>query len=112
MDGWSLPPSLPPPSRARSVHATLAGTARAPGREGGRTDGWSLPPKLVGVEVLGDEAVRSLRHFVLHDDTLAPPRALRLPLRLRFAAAVQGPICLGYGAHVGLGRFGVGLGGG
>jgi CRISPR-associated protein Csb2 len=98
-------PWVPPRNLKRSGKDSLEGMVRAECQRRGL-------PELVGVEVLGDEAVRSLRHFVLHDETLAPPRTLRLPLRLRFAAAVQGPICLGYGAHVGLGRFGVGLGGG
>jgi CRISPR-associated protein Csb2 len=47
----------------------------------------------------------SFRHFVLHDREHAPPKPITHAVRLRFARPVEGPLCLGYGSHYGLGRF-------
>ena len=49
----------------------------------------------------------SLRHFVRRRRGAAPqpPADEAFVVRLRFASAVRGPICLGYGSHFGLGRF-------
>ncbi len=52
-----------------------------------------------------EERVRSLRHYILHDERHEPPWRMPFALRLRFSEPVPGPICLGYGAHAGLGRF-------
>lgn len=52
-----------------------------------------------------DPWIQGVHHFVLHDDRHQPPRPVPHELRLTFPGPVQGPICLGYGAHVGLGRF-------
>lgn len=49
-----------------------------------------------------------LRHFVLHADRHQPPVPVPHALRLDFAEPVEGPICLGFGSHAGLGRFEVG----
>lgn len=48
-----------------------------------------------------------LRHAVVRRAKGAqqPPRAEGFLLRLRFGQAVDGPICVGYGSHFGLGRF-------
>jgi CRISPR-associated protein Csb2 len=43
--------------------------------------------------------------FGIADGRHRPPTAHRHRLRLRFPRAVSGPICLGFGAHHGLGRF-------
>lgn len=49
-------------------------------------------------------------HYIVHDhhdpaNRHEPPWRARHALRLEFAEPVPGPLCLGYGAHVGLGRF-------
>jgi CRISPR-associated protein Csb2 len=64
-------------------------------------------PELERCEFLpfSDEPTRRLRHFVLHDARHSPPHPTRFALRIRFVEPVTGPICLGYGAHAGLGRF-------
>lgn len=66
--------------------------------------GW---PEVVQIEPLGpgDARLRSMRHYVLHDDKHAPPHPAAHALRIVFAEPVEGPLCLGYGAHAGLGRF-------
>jgi CRISPR-associated protein Csb2 len=91
-------PWVPPRNLKRGGKNTLEGVLRMEAEVRG------LPP-IAGGEVLDADALRSQRHFVLHDDTARPPRDLRLALRLRFEAPVMGPVCLGYGAHYGLGRF-------
>lgn len=66
-------------------------------------------PALLKIEILSrDEALSSVRHMrdhVLHDAQHEPPRRVPFALRLQFVGPVHGPICLGYGAHAGLGRF-------
>jgi len=74
-------------------------------------------PRPSAVNLLTDEADRPLwlemRHFVVADPARragqgrhhAPATAQRFSLELVFERPVSGPICLGYGAHVGLGRF-------
>jgi len=62
-------------------------------------------PSEVQLLAVSDEGVRRLRHFVLHDATHEPPWRARHALVLRFPLPIQGPLCLGYGAHYGLGRF-------
>lgn len=67
-------------------------------------------PPLLSVAILdrgAEDEARTMRHYVLHDDRHQPPMPVRWSLRLRFEGPVRGPICLGYGAHVGLGRFAV-----
>lgn len=52
------------------------------------------------------ELARQLRHHVrVRRFGPPPPVDLGCALRLQFAAAVSGPLCLGYGSHFGLGRF-------
>lgn len=60
-------------------------------------------PKLKEIHIL--DPAPALRHFVLHDKRHDPPWPMRYTLELVFTQPVEGPICLGYGAHVGLGRF-------
>jgi len=59
------------------------------------------------VEVLPVQSELGLafRHHVLHDREHRPPMAVTHALRLRFERPVEGPVCLGWGAHAGLGRF-------
>ncbi len=53
-----------------------------------------------------DVELNRLRHFIrVRGNGPAPPVNFGSPLRLRFAKPVQGPICLGYGSHFGLGLF-------
>jgi CRISPR-associated protein Csb2 len=52
------------------------------------------------------ELARQLRHTVRSRRFGPPPPADHsFALRLSFAEPVQGPLCLGYGSHFGLGRF-------
>ncbi len=64
-----------------------------------------LPP--ARIEVLKwDSDTLSLRHFVRRRQRgPQPPQDVCVALRLEFEGRVVGPICLGYGAHFGLGRF-------
>jgi CRISPR-associated protein Csb2 len=62
-------------------------------------------PSISAVELLAPDVSRAMRHFVLSDERYAPPQPVRHGVRIRFEAPVEGPICLGYGAHAGLGRF-------
>lgn len=48
---------------------------------------------------------RRFRHFVIRDGVTRPPSDVGLALRIVFDRPVQGPICLGFGSHYGLGRF-------
>lgn len=53
-----------------------------------------------------NERARQLRHHVrTRKFGPAPPVDAGHSLRLHFAEAVVGPLCLGYGSHFGLGRF-------
>lgn len=70
-----------------------------------------LPPARVDLLDLHSEPSLSFRHFVLGDERLSPPVRLTHALRLTFDTPVEGPICLGYGSHYGLGRFGAALAG-
>jgi CRISPR-associated protein Csb2 len=47
----------------------------------------------------------SFRHYVLHDREHRPPMPVAHALRLRFERPVEGPVCLGWGSHYGLGQF-------
>jgi CRISPR-associated protein Csb2 len=51
------------------------------------------------------EALSRIRHFVLHDATNEPPVRVGYAVELTYAHPVEGPVCLGYGSHAGLGRF-------
>ena len=65
-------------------------------------------PEPVEIEVAprDGEDVSAFRHYVIGDDNRhRPPRPVRFALRLHFDEPVEGPLCLGYGAHAGLGRF-------
>lgn len=64
-------------------------------------------PDVVEIGPLPDEAPasRAARRAVVHDARHHPPHPSRYAIALRFAAPVEGPICLGYGSHAGLGRF-------
>ncbi len=66
-------------------------------------------PEPTGIELLDppdDAGVRTLRHHVrVRQSGPPPPVDVGLALKLTFASAVNGPICLGYGSHFGLGRF-------
>ncbi len=51
---------------------------------------------------------RGLRHFVRRRRGRAPQPVIDagFAVRLMFPQAIEGPLCLGYGSHFGLGRFG------
>jgi CRISPR-associated protein Csb2 len=92
---WIAPRHLKPRGR-NSLEGQVAAECEARGL-----------PAPVEVQALPPSAdrARGLRHAILHDDRHEPIAALRWCLRLRFDRPVEGPICLGYGAHAGLGRF-------
>lgn len=62
-------------------------------------------PELAEIRELERARVIALRHYILHDSKHHPPFVARHALELVFTTPAEGPICLGYGAHVGLGRF-------
>ena len=66
-----------------------------------------FPPAEVELLPRGDELRLAFRRFVLHDRDHHPPMPVTHAVRLTFDRPVQGPICLGYGSHFGLGSFSV-----
>jgi CRISPR-associated protein Csb2 len=91
----SATPYLAPRFTKKNGKDSLVGQIRAALERRG------LPP--AEVELLPREL--AFRHFVLHDGVRRPPMAVPHALSLTFESPVQGPICLGYGSHYGLGRF-------
>lgn len=68
--------------------------------------GLAVQVQVVWLDPQHDELARRLRHHVrLRRSGPAPPVNAGFALRLDFAEAVAGPLCLGYGSHFGLGRF-------
>jgi CRISPR-associated protein Csb2 len=62
-------------------------------------------PAPVLIEWLKDQSVE-MRHFVRARRThQAPPENYGYAVRLTFSEPVNGPVCLGYGSHYGLGMF-------
>ena len=68
--------------------------------------GLPAPQQLNWLDPQRHELARRLRHHVrVRRAGPAPPVNVGFALRLDFAEAVAGPLCLGYGSHFGLGRF-------
>ena len=80
---------------ARRAMGVITSVERLDVREVDRPDGATA----------GQGRGMGFRAYPLHDARHAPPYSMTYTLRLTFAEPVEGPICLGYGAHVGLGRF-------
>ncbi len=66
-----------------------------------------MPSADVSVLPSHSELRLSLRRYVLHDRMRRPPMPVAHAVRLRFKGPVEGPVCLGWGSHFGLGRFAV-----
>lgn len=67
-------------------------------------------PPAASIEVLSpaDNPSRKLRHFVrVRRHGPPPPVDCGFDVRITFSDSVRGPLCLGYGAHFGLGLFDV-----
>jgi CRISPR-associated protein Csb2 len=64
--------------------------------------GLPVPEK---IEWLRDESIE-LRHYIrTRSKSTPPPEDYGYALRLTFAEAITGPLCLGYASHYGLGLF-------
>ena len=78
------------------------------GEPGERGAGFSQPAGSRGERIPSDHEIsRRLRHFVYKRRSKAnqPPADYIYALKLHFDEPVQGPICLGYASHFGLGLF-------
>lgn len=64
-----------------------------------------LPTAEVDVLSTRGEVRLGFRHHILHDRDHHPPMPVTYALRLHFSQPVEGPVCLGWGSHAGLGRF-------
>jgi CRISPR-associated protein Csb2 len=99
---WSATPFVPPRHLKRSGRNTLVGQVQAELASRG------LPPATM-VEVLdaqSHELARRQRHHVRRRRSGPPPPTDQgYTLRLSFDAPTDGPLCIGYGSHFGLGRF-------
>ncbi len=96
----SKTPFVPPRYLRRSGRSSLAGQVAE------ELSGRGFP--VASVQVLDWEGERlKLRHYVRRRTRgPQPPMDAGYVLRLRFERPVAGPICLGYGSHFGMGRFG------
>ncbi|MCC6526647.1 MAG: type I-U CRISPR-associated protein Cas5/Cas6 [Polyangiaceae bacterium] len=97
----SVTPFLAPRHLKPRGRNTLAGQVQA------ELASRDLPPAttIEAFEAGAPQASR-FRHYVLaRQKPPAPPRRVALALLLRFAQPVEGPICLGYASHFGMGRF-------
>ncbi len=98
----SATPFVPPRYVKKNGAHTLEGQVRA------ELASRNLPD-VIDVQVLDPhehDLARRQRHFIrTRRFGPAPPIDCGFALQLRFAEPVQGPICLGYGSHFGLGMF-------
>ncbi|PIE25257.1 MAG: type I-U CRISPR-associated protein Cas5/Cas6 [Planctomycetota bacterium] len=96
----SATPFVPPRYLKRSGRNTLERQVLA------ELESRGLP--VAGIEVLPwDRVAQGWRHFVRRRGGRAaqPPMDCGFALELDFEEPISGPLCLGYGAHFGLGRF-------
>lgn len=64
-----------------------------------------LPHAEIAIFPPHDDLRLSFRHHVLHDREHRPPMPVTHAVSLCFDRPVEGPVCLGWGSHYGLGRF-------
>jgi CRISPR-associated protein Csb2 len=95
----SMTPFVPP------RHLKKAGRSSVVGQVEAELTSRGYPPAIVDVlDWTGDTL--ALRHFVRRRRSgPQPPVDIGFAVRLRFEGPVNGPICLGYGSHFGLGLF-------
>jgi CRISPR-associated protein Csb2 len=88
-------------------HIKKSGRGTVEGQISDELSSRSLPaPSAISIFNPQDEKSRSLRHIVRRRVRGPLPLVdFGFALRLEFAQPVQGPICLGYASHFGLGRF-------
>lgn len=101
----SRTPFVPPRHvKARGTN-TLAGQVQA------ELESRGLPSASeVRIRPVGDEEVRSLRHFVKRRQRGEPPPVeMGLALELTLETPITGPLCLGYASHFGMGQFITGI---
>lgn len=97
----SLTPFVPPRHVKRNGKNTLHGQINAELESRGL-------PAATNIEALAPDAGTSkLRHFkrVREHGGSPPPKDFGLTLRIELESPIGGPLCLGYGAHYGLGLF-------
>jgi CRISPR-associated protein Csb2 len=98
----SLTPFVAPRFLKKSGRNTLAGqvTAELASRD------LPAPADVRLLDPKGDPSLLRHRHFVRKRGRgPQPPADFGYSLEIRFNAPVNGPICLGYGSHFGLGIF-------
>ena len=104
----TLSPFVPPRFVKKNGANTVEGQLRAKLESRGLPDPVEIQVKRLPESGDIDEAHRRrFRHFVRcrTRGAPAPPQDMGVFARFRFEEEVQGPICLGYGSHFGLGFF-------
>jgi CRISPR-associated protein Csb2 len=98
----SVTPFVPPRHLKKRGRNTLAGQVASELE----VRGFPLPKEVRIIDPHTDDEARRQRHFITRRNGAAPPPVdCRFTLELHFETPVQGPICLGYGSHYGLGLF-------
>lgn len=101
-DWISLTPFVPPRHLKKNGTNTLAGQIIA------ELESRNLPEPM-DIEVVDaheEDLARIQRHFIRGRRVgPQPPIDCGFTIRMRFAAPVSGPICIGYGGHFGMGMF-------
>lgn len=106
----STTPFVPPRFLKKSGLHTMDGQVRAELYSRGIEEAFEMTVKRVPDSGDLDEyRRRQFRHFVRRRERsgTAPPQDMGFFIRLTFANDVEGPLCLGYGSHFGLGLFAV-----
>jgi CRISPR-associated protein Csb2 len=98
----SVTPFVPPRFVKKRGSNTIAGQVMAELE----SRGLPVPAEVTLIDPHTDDDARRQRHFVRSRRRGPPPPAdCGFTLELRFASAIRGPLCLGYGSHYGLGLF-------
>ena len=104
----SLTPFVPPRHLKKRGANTLEGQVLAELESRGLPEPLNIEIRQTpGSGDLDEVHRRRFRHFVRCRSRggAPPPQDMGVFVRLRFDESVQGPVCLGYGSHFGLGRF-------
>jgi CRISPR-associated protein Csb2 len=105
MNWVSASPFVAPRYLKASGRNTIEGQVRAELA----SRGIEIPVKVQVIDATSDDRARQQRHFVRSRGRgPQPPVDAAFTLRLSFAEPVEGPLCLGYSSHFGLGRFEIG----